>query len=77
MIGPALFGDFGPFAAAGEFWIRRDLLDRCRNEFSVTLQDLWAKILFRPGKNGRDVASRPGSDDDIHFFSRRSSQLSS
>ena len=77
MIGSAMFGDFWPFAAAGKFWIRRDLLNRCRNELSVTLQGLWAKILFRPGKDARDVAARPRSDNDFHFLNRRSLQLSS
>ena len=49
----------------------------CRNEFRVALQSSRAKILFRPGKDARDVASRLRSDDDFHFLTRRSSQPSS
>jgi hypothetical protein len=38
---------------------------------------LWTKMLFRPGKDARDVASCPRSDNDFHFLNCRSSQLSS
>src|SRR5712692_9079538 len=68
MIGSAMLGDLRPLTAAGAFRILRDLLDRRRNEFCVTLQGLWAKTLFRPGKDARNVASRLRSDDDFHFL---------
>jgi hypothetical protein len=37
----------------------------------VTLQRVWAKILFSPGKYADDVASRHRSDDDFHSLTRR------
>src|SRR2546425_13103323 len=75
MIGSAMLGDFRPLTAAGTFRILRDLLKRCRNEFCVTLQGSRAKILFRPGKDIRDVTSRLRGDDDFHFLTRGSGQL--
>jgi hypothetical protein len=63
-----MLGDFWPVAAACKFWIRRNLFNRCRNELSVTPQRLWAKILLRPGKDARNIAARPRSDNDFHFL---------
>ena len=75
MIGSAMLGDFWPLTAASTFGILRDLRNCCRDECCVTLQDLRAKILFRPGKDARDVTSRHRSDDDFHFLTRRTAQL--
>ena len=75
MIGSAMLGDFWPLTAASSFGILRDLLNRGRNEFCVTLQGLRAKILFRPDKDARDVTSRLRGDDDVHSLTRGSGQL--
>jgi hypothetical protein len=57
MIGSAMLGDFWPLNAACKFWICRNFLDRRCDELSVTLQGLWANVLFRPVKDTRNVAS--------------------
>ena len=77
MIGSTILGDFWPLTASSTFGILRDLLNRRRYEFRVTLQRERAEILFSPGKDARDVASRLRSDDDFHSVTRRSSQRSS
>src|SRR5262245_53074925 len=75
MMLPPMLGEFCPLTAASAFRILGDFLNRCRNEFCVTLQGLRAKVLFRPGKDARNVTSRPWSDDDFHFLTRRPAQL--
>src|SRR5688572_29529625 len=51
MIGSAMAGDFGPLTAAGKFRIGCDFPEGGCQEFCVTPQSLWPKILCRPGKD--------------------------
>src|SRR5437773_991665 len=70
MISSAKVGNFRPLTTTGQFRIRCYFLDGGSQELRVTPQGLWAKILFRPGKDAGDVSACRGRDDDIHRLTR-------